>query len=219
MAAGEFRWGNGPLLEATFDSVQAADLFAAFVRNETWQVPTLVVLRQIASTVDGAATGALGMAYMPEEWRTIWEAPLGRFASDVKSLLPFSKELVGRMHRAGVPIQAGTDFPNPYTFPGFSLHDELELLVEAGLPPLAALRAATISPARFFNVTAALSSITVGNVADMVLLDGNPGEEIGMTRSIRSEIQGGRVMDRATLDAMLDQARKLAEQAPPSGIW
>ena len=217
MSAGEFRWPDGARLAATYDSARAEELFNAFIRNGTWQVPTLVVMRQIASAVDGVDLEAPGLDYVPVMWRTMWEQiPPGGFAEGAKALLPFNIELVGRMYRAGVPILAGTDFPNPYTYPGFSLHDELELLVQAGMTPLDALRAATSSPARFFAAADSLGSVEPGKVADLVLLNGNPLEDINRVRDIEAVIQGGRLMDREDLDAMLAEARERAA-APPGG--
>src|SRR5205085_10926083 len=79
--------------------------------------------------------------------------------------------LVDRMQRSGVPIMAGTDTGAPYTFPGYDLHRELQLLVKAGLTPIQALRAATIVPAEFLDSDQSLGTITQGRVADLVLLD------------------------------------------------
>lgn len=217
MAGGEFHWPDGPRLTATYDSAKADALFDAFIRNGTWQVPTLVVMRQIASMVDGVDRGAPGLEYVPVGWRSLWEQiPAGGFATGARALLPFNIELVGRMYRAGVPILAGTDFPNPYTYPGFSLHDELELLVEAGMSPLDALRAATSGPARFFVAEDSLGSVAPGKVADLVLLNGNPLEDINHVREIEAVIQGGRVLDRGALDAMLAEAREMAAEPPSS---
>jgi len=215
MAKKEFRWADAAQLRATFDSAKAAALFATLKRNDTWQVPTLIVYRQVGRTVDGAPADEPGLAYIPKAVRDFWKYPMGRFATDVKALFPGAVELVGRLNRAGVPILAGTDFPNPYVYPGFSLHDELGLLVEAGLTPAEALRAATLSPARFLGVADSLGSIAIGKVADLVLLDGNPLEDIGQTRGIRAVIQGGKVFDRAGLDQLLAGAAALANKEAP----
>lgn len=87
-------------------------------------------------------------------------------------------EIVGAMQRAGVGILAGTDALNPYCFPGFSLHDELELLVEAGLTPLEALQTATRNPCVFLEQEEDLGVIEPGKIADLVLLDADPLADI-----------------------------------------
>jgi imidazolonepropionase-like amidohydrolase len=119
-------------------------------------------------------------------------------------------DLTGQINHAGVPILAGTDCPNPYVYPGFSLHDELGLLVHAGLTPAEALRTATINPARFLGLTDSLGVVATGKVADLVLLDGNPLQDIANTKRIRAVIQGGRLLDRSTLDRLLARAKGLA---------
>ena len=117
-----------------------------------------------------------------------------------------SKQIVKTLHAAGVRILAGTDTPMPLVFPGFSLHEELELLVKAGLSPADALRAATIWPAEFLGLTQSSGSIAVGKRADLVLLDGNPLSDITNTQRIRAVVLDGRLLQRADLDKLLDAA-------------
>jgi imidazolonepropionase-like amidohydrolase len=114
------------------------------------------------------------------------------------------------MHAAGVPILAGTDLHNPYIYPGFSLHDELELLVESGLPPLAALRAATLNPALYFGATDSLGTVAPGRLADLVLLDADPLADLRNTRKIQAVVLAGRLLDRAALDGLLGAAEQAA---------
>jgi len=111
------------------------------------------------------------------------------------------------MHTANVPLLAGTDTPNPYTYPGFSLHDELELLVSAGLSPMEALQTATIRAAEFLGVESRFGSVEVGKTANLVLLDANPLEDIHNTQKIRAVILRGKFLDRAQLDELLAQQK------------
>ena len=103
--------------------------------------------------------------------------------------------LVARLHRAGVPIVAGTD----QSVPGHSLHRELELYVKAGLSPFDALAAATIVPARAMKKDADSGTIEKGKRGDLILLDGNPLDDIRNTRRIHRVITNGRVFDPAPL--------------------
>src|SRR5438094_276977 len=84
------------------------------------------------------------------------------------------QELTGALYRAGVPLLAGTDAPEPYCPPGFALHQELEFLVEAGLSPVAALQAATINTARALKQGDHLGSVEPGKLADLLILDADP---------------------------------------------
>jgi imidazolonepropionase-like amidohydrolase len=107
------------------------------------------------------------------------------------------------MNDKGVKFIAGTDFPNPYVFPGFSLHDELALMVKGGMSALDALKSATLNAALFMNKENDFGSVEVGKLASLVLLNKNPLENIENTKSIEAVILRGRVLDRATLYKML----------------
>ena len=121
-----------------------------------------------------------------------------------------SLRLVGLMYRAGVPILAGTDTMNPQCFPGFGIHDELALLVDAGLSPLAALQAATRNAAEFMGQLHRRGTIEVGKTADLVLLEKDPLADVHNTRSIQAVVLSGKLYPRAALDAMLAKAQTLA---------
>jgi imidazolonepropionase-like amidohydrolase len=198
-------------LRATYDSAKAAALFERFRRNETWQVPTLVVLYQPGQLAHGGhpANDSL-LVYMPKALRDYWQSVPPEFAAKLGALYTVHANLVGQINRAGVPMLAGSDCPNPYVYPGFSLHDELGLLVRAGLTPAEALRTATINPARFLGLTDSLGVVATGKVADLVLLDGNPLQDIANTKRIRAVIQGGHFLDRRALDGLLARAKALA---------
>jgi imidazolonepropionase-like amidohydrolase len=113
------------------------------------------------------------------------------------------RELVGRMRRAGVRFLAGTDLGNPYLYPGFSLHDELGLLAGSGLTPLEALQSATLGPAEFFRATDSLGTVEPGKVADLVLLDASPLDDIANVGKISAVCAHGALLGRATLDKLL----------------
>jgi len=113
------------------------------------------------------------------------------------------------MYRAGVPILAGTDTMNPQCFPGFGIHDELALLVDAGLSPLAALQTATRNAADFMGQLDRRGTIEVGRIADLVLLDKDPLVDIRNTRSIQAVVLRGKLYPRPALDAMLAKAQTL----------
>ena len=99
---------------------------------------------------------------------------------------------------------AGMDTaPGVYIVPGFSLHDELANFVEAGFTPLESLQTATSNPAKFLGLDASFGSVDVGKIADLVLLRGNPLDDIRNTQKISAVIQNGRFFDRAALDGIL----------------
>ena len=197
----------------SFDAAKCQELFALFRRNDTWQVPTLTVHRGMAFLNDRHFTSDPRLAYMSGEVRSRWQNDF-RFRrwrpADFelhRGLFTADKQMVGMMFRAGVPLLAGTDAMNPFCFPGFSLHDELALLVDSGLTPLAALQAATVNPAEFFGRTADLGTVTPGKLADLVLLGADPLVDIHNTTKIQAVWFRGKYFDRAALDGLLEDAQ------------
>jgi imidazolonepropionase-like amidohydrolase len=154
-------------------------LFQIFVKNGTWYVPTLVAYER-------------GFVL----WSNDPEALKPRLDIHEKNI-----EIVRMMHKAGVQIMAGSDFSDWGMVPGIDLHNELALLVEAGFTPLEALQAATLNPAKFLGKTDTYGTIQVGRVADLVLLDMNPLEDIGHTRKVNAVVLGGKFFPLALIRA------------------
>jgi imidazolonepropionase-like amidohydrolase len=202
---------------ATYDEAKAAALFARLAKDRTWQCPTLTVIRNLASLDDPAFTSDARLKYTPRQIREAWNpANDARTATKSKADYELDRrtlrkymEIVAAMKKAGVEFLAGTDALNPFAFPGFSLHDELDLLVQSGLTPAEALRAATINPARFLRDDAANGSVAPGKNADLVLLDANPLDSVRNTQRIAAVVVRGRYLDRAELDRMLAAVEKL----------
>jgi hypothetical protein len=199
----------------SFEAAKCEALFAQFRRNLTWQVPTLTVHRAFGYMNDPHFTSDPRVAYMSGEVRRRWDPSNDfRFRSWTRQefelhrgLFKADEQMVGMMFRAGVPLLAGTDVMNPYCMPGFSLHDELALLVESGLPPLAALQAATLHPAEFLSRSDELGGIAPGKRADLVLLSADPLADIHNTTHIQAVWLRGKYLDRAALDQLLDAAK------------
>jgi hypothetical protein len=191
---------------ATFDRDACGALAKRFRQNGTWLVPTNAGTWGDAMAGDSIFTKRAEFAVVP-----VWlQEVLAPFAeSDARRPPEVTEqrrrwhrrklEVLAVMHREGVPLLAGTDNPGAYTYPGFSLHDELALLVEAGLSPLEALRAATVNPALYLNAADSLGQVSVGYVADLALLDSNPLIDIKNTRRITAVVLNGRYLDSAAL--------------------
>ena len=193
-------------------------LIEEFAHNQTWQVPTLITLRNVAfptPTVNLAADPRT--EFVPRRLLDGWKAErakemhvsLGEIAVR-EALLQRSIEVVGKMNAEGVHILAGTDTAAPFVFPGSSLHEELALLVQAGLTPMQALQAATRSPAEFLGKMEEQGTMEPGKVANLMLVDANPLEDIHNTQKIRAVILRGKLFDRSALDAILVKIRAYA---------
>jgi imidazolonepropionase-like amidohydrolase len=211
----------------SYDPAKAKALFTRFRKNGTWQCPTLTVLNAMTHLDATAFRNDPRLSYLPDDIVSFWN-PTNNFyhtngfsAGDwqcAHSCFAMRCELVGMMARSGVGILAGTDTPNPGAFPGFGIHDELALLVKCGLTPLQALQTATINPARFFGWEQKMGTVQVGKVADLVLLDANPLEDIRNAAKIDAVFARGRYLDRATLDQMLKHKSDSAA-LPSHQLW
>lgn len=161
----------------------------------TIQVPTLRlnafnVARPFAEPTWQAAFESLPAGVRARWAETVAELSAPGRAWDLR-FASWSLGLVARMREAGVPVAAGTDTPIRLAIPGESLHRELELLVESGFSPRAALHAATIEPARFFGLEAEMGRIAPGQRADLLLLDGDPLVDVRHLRRIRGVVSRG----------------------------
>jgi imidazolonepropionase-like amidohydrolase len=208
------------LLAAAQDDDRCRTLLETLARNRTWQVPTLVLNRGLAYLNDPAFEADPRLEYMPPAWRDSWLPENDPYLLSTEEGYQLRRqhharklEITGLAAQAGVGIMAGSDTPNAFVFPGFALHDELALLVEAGLTPLQALQAATLNPARYLEATDSLGTIEAGKVADLVLLDANPLEDISNTRRISAVVLNGRYLDRRALDELLLRAKEKANQS------
>jgi imidazolonepropionase-like amidohydrolase len=180
----------------------------------TWPIrldpPDTLIARIDAGRIDG-------LCYVPAATVKTWRDQLlqlkqERSSIDWREVYRGEVRNAGEMHRAGVALLAGTDIGAPLLVPGFSLHDELALLVrDAGMTPLQALGAATIAPARAMGLADSLGTVEAGKVADLVLLDADPLADIRNTRRIHAVVANGRWMDAADLARLLGDAR----QGPP----
>ena len=121
-------------------------------------------------------------------------------------------EVVSKLHDAGIKLLAGTDAASPFNIPGFSLHKELILLTQAGLKPIEALRTATLNPAIFLGLQDSLGTIEEGKIADIVVLDVNPLEDISNTQKINSVVVNGKLIGRNDLDKMLTEVEVAANK-------
>jgi len=185
---------------------QAQSLIAALARRQVNVDPTLVVFRNMIYLNDlEEIYNQPDLAHVPRRMLSYWHSyrrgsnlPLATREARKKEIRKY-QELTGLLHRASVPLLAGTDTPEPFVPPGYSLHQELKMLVESGLSPAAALAAATIRNAKALNQQDRLGTISPGKLADLVILDADPTIDIRHTRQIYAVVRGGLFCDPATV--------------------
>jgi imidazolonepropionase-like amidohydrolase len=213
--------GRGRFL-STYDPERARTLIALFVRNKTWQVPTLY-WEQGEWLIEKTNLGADPLlGYAPTAWRERTWPMFTREISKSWSTDPIAEreaffqaelKMIGEMNRAGVPILAGTDTAaGVRVYPGFSLHQELSLLVKAGLSPMQALQSATSNAAKFLEL-ADSGTIEPGKRADLVLLDADPLTNIANTHKISAVVLNGRYLNRSELDHLQAQIQQAAARS------
>jgi imidazolonepropionase-like amidohydrolase len=197
----------------TWDPQKEAALIRLLAKNVTWQCPTLYWERGqwLVDAIDPAKDP--DSKYAPASWREkSWPKFTAGILKDLdtdplpvrEKFVRHELEIVRRLRQAGVPFLAGTDTPAGVgVIPGFSLHRELERFVAAGFTPIEALQTATIGPAKFLERLDDFGTVAKGRIADLVLLDANPLDDIRNTRRIAAVFANGRYYSRERLDRIL----------------
>lgn len=203
-----------------YDKDACRKLMLSMADRDVHYIPTLVTRRFDVLAAFREYRDDPLLAYIDPATRQNWARDAANYAAlDPASrvalyrFLLHSAALTGEAYRVGVPILVGSDSPDSYIFPGFSYHLEMEMLAEAGMPPLAILKAATVEAARFSKEESDYGSLAPGRVADLLILDADPLLDISNSRRVEAVIAAGRLWDRAALDGLLAQVRTLAADA------
>ncbi|MGI9550092.1 MAG: amidohydrolase family protein [Aurantibacter sp.] len=199
-----------PIALDNYDESKAQEVLDVLAKNQTWQIPTLTINVGATKRFFASEEWKESYKYLPDSIEKQWIDNVDQMMSEEPS--EFSRKfanwklkIVDKIHQAGIEMMAGTDTPVGYLTPGLSLHQELALLVEAGLSPLDAIKTATLNPARYFNLENELGSIQENMWADLVLLDANPLENIMNTKCIYAVLKQGKYFDRKELDEILER--------------
>ncbi len=195
----------------SFDERKLEELCQTLKKNGTWLCPTLTVIRNLSRLDDPGLRENPDLQYIPAAFRAMLVPPLDQVDPEdiahMKQVWDFDRNIVPALRDHQIPMLAGTDCLNPLCLPGFSLHTELELMVNAGLSPAQALRTATINPARFMNRQDDLGTVEPGRLADLVILNQNPLDDIAHTRDIHAVIWQGVLIDSAARKAFFDSLK------------
>ncbi len=205
---------NKLIADITHSEKKAAELFARFVKNSTWVCPTLIAHNGLLFRDEQDLANDPRLKYMPLSTRYWWKnnvrvaAATGEGRADLKKLCEKQLAIVGAMSDAGVGLLAGTDT----YMPGLDLQDELALFVQAGLSPLEALQTATYNPAKCLGKLDSMGTVERGKVADLVLLDADPLQDIRNTQKIAAVVVGGKIFEKTALQKMLAQIEATAKK-------
>lgn len=203
-------------LVESYDPERCAEVARALVRSGAWITPTLMIMR-LPEELEPHWSEDPFVQYLPTVEAELWseyEPLYQRDLGDAQSRAPHSnwaRELAVSIVRQGVPMLVGSDAGDPGVYWGRGFHEEFEILVSAGFSEAEVLRAATLGTAEFLGAADSLGTIEGGKIADLVLLDGNPLQDIRNTQRINAVVLRGRVLDRAALDLVLEGARARAQ--------
>lgn len=198
----------------TYDDAKCRALARDLKAAGVWQTPTLVRLRDMELADDPTLAAQPELRYVPADDRRLWQDVAGEFTTrlspadraTLKELWARQLRLTRLFDQVGVPMMAGTDLGGQWIVPGVSLHQEFDLLGQAGLSPLRVLQMTTIDGARFLHREATMGSVAAGRDADLVLLDANPIARIANLHRVAAVVRAGRYYDRAALDALRARA-------------
>jgi len=236
-SAGQRSIEHLPFMSMAKDSTEARKAtFATFARLGTWVDATLVAAVGYRGASDEAAMSVVDdksnavdprRKYLSPSLLEFWRAQIVikqvEEPQDWPVMLRQGFSDLAEMRKLGVPIVAGTDLGAPLVYPGFSLHEELAMLVErGGFSPAQAIEDSTLQPAKLLGLENDVGTVQPGKFADLVLLDRDPLLNIANTKAIFAVIADGKFYDRAALDAMLQRVsvsmekdtKKAAERAP-----
>jgi cytosine/adenosine deaminase-related metal-dependent hydrolase len=200
------------------DETRLPALVKATREAGVWNVPTQTLMENLLPTVSAEALARRPeMRYVPaatvSEWAEEKNSILQETGSSPESArrtMETRRKLIKALHAGGAGLLLGSDAPQIYNVPGFSIHHELEGLVAAGLTPYQALETGTRNVAVFFGTTAQTGTIGVGKRADLVLLDANPLADIRNTSQRAGVMLGGRWLSKADLESRLAAIAKSA---------
>jgi imidazolonepropionase-like amidohydrolase len=199
----------GTNLMGVVDESKFGQLVAASKSSGVWQVPTQVLMDNLLNDIPTATLVArpeMKYAIPPESIKN-WIAQREKFQAipqaDRAKLLGLRRRFIKALHDAGVQFALGSDAPQFWNVPGFSVHRELRSLVDAGLTPYQALRTGTRNPGWYFGTESTTGTIAAGKRADLILLDANPLVNIDNSTRIAGVMVNGRWLSRADIDKRL----------------
>lgn len=208
-------WQAMPLLLENYRDTTAQQTFRSLKENNVFVVPTLHIGKTLSYLDETDHTDDAYLKYMGQGIIKTYGGRIKRALNssekairDRKELDRFFVQLTKSLNDAGVKLLAGSDSGayNSYTYPGISLHRELEAMVASGIPPLDALRASAYNGAEFLKQDSDYGSIAVGKVSDLVLLEDNPLEDITNTQQIHLVLKGNKMYSGQELRKLLDES-------------
>lgn len=196
-----------------YDEAKANEILQVLLKNQTWQIPTLALNTGQTRLPYGRPEWQESFTFLPDTIEAQWKSIITQ--ANPADIAPFRKQysdwmlmMAKKIYDTGIPLMAGTDTPIAFLTPGLSLHEELLIMTEAGIPPSEALKTATVNPAKYFDLENELGAVKENYWADLLMLDANPLEDIRNTQKINAVIKQGRYYGPTELHAIRDRLRQ-----------
>jgi len=209
-------YGMLPIITNTYDPALADSVYRIMADRDVYVTPTMHIGETLAQLAEVDHTNDELLAYIGPGIQRTYQ---GRLRSAIRAaetgntsradFVARTQTMLKPMYEAGVPIVAGSDCGpfNSFVYPGLSIHQELQQFVDAGLTPREALETATRSGPVFFGRSDDYGAVAPGKIADLLILDRNPLEDIANTRAIKAVVKGGTLRDQPDLDVLLQGVR------------
>lgn len=200
-------------LAGSIDEAKMAEVARATAEAGVWNVPTQSLIENMASTETPEDMARWpSMRYMPPQQVQGWVQQKADFVSspiyspdDAAVAIDVRRRIIKALHDAGAGLLLGSDAPQVFQVPGFSIHHELEILVESGLTPYEALRVGTYNVAEYFDALDDFGTVEVGKSADLLLVDADPLADIGNVAELSGVMIRGRWLSGEEIEARLDE--------------
>lgn len=194
------------------DDKRIAQIVAATCAAHAWTVPTLALWETFLGTDDSSMLAARPeLRYVPPAWRASWAEQLSRMRRTAPPVekrlatLALRRRILKALQTAGCPIALGTDSPQLYSVPGFSIQREMRSMAAAGLSPEQILSEATVQVARYFGAEQEFGSVAPGRRADLLLLNGNPLSDLANVGRRAGVMVSGRWLPETEIQARLER--------------
>jgi imidazolonepropionase-like amidohydrolase len=189
-----------------------AQVVAATCAARTWTVPTLALWETFLGTDDADALAARPeVRYVPQAMRASWTRQLAQIRTNAQpadqrlATIALRRRILKALQTAGCPIAFGTDSPQLYSVPGFSIHREIRSMAAAGLTPQQILREGTREVARYYSAEQEFGSVATGQRADLILLNGNPLNDLANVARRAGVMVNGRWLPESEIQARLER--------------
>ncbi len=203
----------------TYSEDKCRKVAQVFALHQTWQVPTLIRLRASEFGDDPLYRSNPNLKYVGPATRQLWESIALQFAKrmgpadrdTLKQMFALQLKVAKLLDDSGVPMLAGSDFGGIWLVAGFSLHQEFDLLAQAGFTPLQVLQMTTLDGAKLLGKDAHAGSVEEGKDANLVMLDANPMESVQNLHGIYAVIRGGNFYSKQALEGLKDKVQQHVE--------